>query len=173
MGLNAYRRGCGHVLFLHGGVLLVLKVWAFVPRWRLQDAEFQLRCATGALSFIRGRSSSSAFTACMRTASGRCSGAGGVVWSSSAPSTMSVSGSGVATWTGIREVRIPLRLGTFSCPVGRFRIPAAIMGQHPGDVFHQYPTPDFRQFQDPGSDAMLPLDVAAGSKVTIGSGIWW
>ena len=119
------------------------------------------------------RGSSLQFRAACQYADGTsddCAGAGGVVWRSSYPDAMSVSRSGMATWVKDLGSDNPVALAFVVASVGASSDNAAVMGQHAGDVFYQYPTPDFRSFQDYGSNSLLPLNVAVGSTVAIGSG---
>lgn len=102
--------------------------------------------------------------------SDNCTAAGGAAWHSSRASAMVVSGSGVATWTKDEGGENAFAIGYVLVSVGKVSDRAAVMGQHGGDVFYQYPTPDYRAYKDPGNDALLPLNVAVGSTVTIGSG---
>ena len=99
-----------------------------------------------------------------------CAEAGGVAWRSSYPAAMSVSGSGKATWVKDLGSDNSVALGYVLASAGRMSDIVAVMGQHPGDVFYQYPTPDYRTFEDSGSNALLPLNVVVGSTVAIGSG---
>jgi hypothetical protein len=100
-----------------------------------------------------------------------CTGVGGAVWRSSSPSTMSVSSSGVARWTQDPGSGNPFAYGFVLVSVGGMKDRAAVVGQHTGDVFYQYPTPDFRSYNDPGNNSvLLPLNFVVGSTVTIGSG---
>jgi hypothetical protein len=48
---------------------------------------------------------------------------------------------------------------------------AAVYRQLPGDTWYQYPTPDYHSFADSISGNPLPLNVAIGSTVTMGSGV--
>ncbi len=99
-----------------------------------------------------------------------CAGAGDVVWRSSHPSAMSVSGSGLATWTKDEGGENASAIGHVLVSIGTASDRATVMGQHPGDVFYQYPTPDYKSYRVPGSETMLPLSFVVGSTVTIGSG---
>ena len=99
-----------------------------------------------------------------------CSSAGGIWWGSSDPSKLLVSNLGLATWIGNLSSGDPFALSNVLVSAGQLRDRAAVMGQHIGDVFYQYPTPDYRNYSDPGSNALLPLKVVVGATVTIGSG---
>ncbi len=99
-----------------------------------------------------------------------CTGAGGASWRSSRPSAMSVSGSGLATWTKDLGAENGSAFGYVLVSAGKISDRAGVMGQHAGDVFYQYPTPDYRSYRDLGNDVLFPLNVAVGSTVTIGSG---
>ncbi len=100
-----------------------------------------------------------------------CRRAGGVKWQSSYPARVSVNSSGVATWTQDPGKENPFALAYVLVSAGGVRDRAAVMGQHAGDVFYQYPTPDFRSYSDPENNSiLLPLKVTVGSTVTIGSG---
>ena len=99
-----------------------------------------------------------------------CSAAGGVTWSSSQTPTLTVSGSGIATWNTDPGSGNSYALGHVVVSAGGFTDNATIMGQHVGDVFYQYPTPDYTSYRDAVSEAQLPLNVVVGSTVTMGSG---
>lgn len=55
--------------------------------------------------------------------------------------------------------------------VGGISDKAGLYRQHPGDTWYQYPTPDYASYKDSISGDPLPLNVAVGSTVTIGSGV--
>ncbi|MGA8940726.1 MAG: Ig-like domain-containing protein [Acidobacteriaceae bacterium] len=100
-----------------------------------------------------------------------CTRAGGAEWRSSNPTAMTVSGSGKVTWTTDPGSENPFALGYVLVAVGEMRDRVAVMGQHVGDTFYQYPTPDYRSYNDPGNNSiLLPLNVVVGATVTIGSG---
>lgn len=48
---------------------------------------------------------------------------------------------------------------------------AAVYRQLPGDTWYQYPTPDYRSYKDTITHSPLPLNLAVGSTVTMGSGV--
>ena len=74
-----------------------------------------------------------------------CSSAGGATWSVSRPSLMSVGASGLVTQTA--DSGSGSTLGSFvTVSVGPLSDRAGIYGQHPGDTFYQYMTPDYRYF---------------------------
>ncbi len=83
---------------------------------------------------------------------------------------MSVSGSGMASWIKDQGSENPFAIGYVLVSVGKLMDRAGVLGQHPGDVFYQYPTPDFRSYKDENSGEVKPLNVAVGATVTMGSG---
>ena len=99
-----------------------------------------------------------------------CERGGGLLWRSSRPSLMSVDSSGTATWTKDPGRENANALGYVVVSAGAKSDRAAVLGQHDGDVFYQYPTPDYRSFKDLASGALQPLNVAVGATVTVGSG---
>jgi hypothetical protein len=100
-----------------------------------------------------------------------CTSAGGATWRSSNQSAMSVNSSGMAKWIQDPGSANSFALGYVLVSVGDMKDRAAVMGQHLGDVFYQYPTPDYRTYNDPANNSsLLPLNVVVGSTVTIGSG---
>lgn len=54
---------------------------------------------------------------------------------------------------------------------GGYSDKAAVYRQHPGDTWYQYPTPDYRSYSDTINRNPLPLNVAVGATVTMGSGV--
>ncbi len=90
-----------------------------------------------------------------------CASAGGATWSSSALTAMSVSSSGLATWNtdpgagNIWGYNVVVTAGGLSDN-------ANVYGQHPGDTWYEYPTP---QTSSPANN------VVVGSTVTMGSAI--
>ena len=99
-----------------------------------------------------------------------CTAAGGATWSSSSASYLSVSSSGMAKWFTDAGSNNPFALAHVIVSAGGISDRAEIMGQHVGDVFYQYPTPEYSSYVDGSSGARLPLNVVVGSTVTIGSG---
>jgi len=108
-----------------------------------------------------------------------CSSIGGATWSTSSLSdvnanagyggALTVSSAGLAT-----AVADPGAGGYWGYYVmvaaGALSDKAEVWGQHPGDTWYQYPTPDLNFYGDTQKGTSLPLNVAVGSTVTIGSG---
>ncbi len=99
-----------------------------------------------------------------------CSAAGGATWTSSQTPQMSVSSSGQATWNSDPGSGTSNASGHVVVSAGGFSDYATVIGQHIGDTFYQYPTPDYTTFKDPDTGSLLPLNVAVGATVTMGSG---
>ena len=98
-----------------------------------------------------------------------CSGAGGVTWSVSRPSAMSVTTSGAATVTadpGSNSFQKGFVMATVGSQVDR----AAIYTQHAGDTWYQYMTPDYRSFKT-FMQVQLPTSAVVGSTIALGSGV--
>jgi hypothetical protein len=112
--------------------------------------------------------------------SDNCSSVGGATWSTSSLSdvnknagyggALTVSNSGLATAVGD-----PGSGGYWNYYVvataGTATDKASVFGQHAGDTWYQYPTPDLNFFGDTQKGGLFPLNVAVGSTVTIGSGL--
>ncbi len=97
-----------------------------------------------------------------------CARAGGLTWSSSLTTGMTVSSAGLATWVtdpGAGQAGG----GYVLVSAGGLNTRAGVYGQHPGDTWYQYPTPDYRHYRDASNVAHL--NVAVGSIVTMGSGL--
>jgi Bacterial Ig-like domain (group 3)/Chitobiase/beta-hexosaminidase C-terminal domain/Bacterial Ig-like domain (group 2) len=109
-----------------------------------------------------------------------CSSIGGATWSTSSLSdvnanagyggALTVNNSGLAT-----AVTDPGSGNVWAYYVlvsaGSLSDRAMVYAQHPGDTWYQYPTPDLNFFTNTQTNASLPLNVAVGSTVTIGSGL--
>jgi hypothetical protein len=101
-----------------------------------------------------------------------CTAAGGATWSVARTSDVTVSGSGVVT-----QVADPgagaYEYSQVVASAGAFKAVAAIFGQHVGDTWYQYPTPDLNnyKFSWEVSPPAPSLDVVIGSTVTIGSAL--
>ena len=102
--------------------------------------------------------------------SDNCAAAGGATWSSSQTSSMSVNATGQATWTTDPGSGNSFAFANVVVSAGGAVDRAAVMGQHNGDVFYQYPTPDYTAYNDVINNVNQPLNVTVGSTVTIGSG---
>ena len=91
-----------------------------------------------------------------------CSAAGGARWSTSRSSALTVSNIGLATWVTGPAAGV-YDYGYVIVTAGILNDRATVYGQHIGDTWYQYPTPDYRNYSRP--------DVTIGSTVTIGSGV--
>ena len=101
-----------------------------------------------------------------------CAAAGGVKWSTSKTTGLTVNGSGLVT-SGINPAAGQVASGFVVVTAGGVTDRAAVAAQHPGDTFYQYMTPDYRNYRtttEP-SAVQFPMNVVVGSTVTIGSGI--
>lgn len=101
-----------------------------------------------------------------------CSAAGGATWSTPTPSKLSLTSSGLATWNtdpGSGHVQEGA-YGFVVVSAGGLTDRSQIIAQHPGDVFYEYPTPDFHNYTDNDGN-LLPLNVAVGSIVAMGEGV--
>jgi hypothetical protein len=109
-----------------------------------------------------------------------CSSIGGATWSTSSISdvntnagyggALTVSNAGLATAVGD-----PGAGGYWNYYVlasaGGMTDKGSVFGQHAGDTWYQYPTPDLNFFADTQKGGLFPLNVAVGSTITIGSGL--
>lgn len=98
-----------------------------------------------------------------------CSAAGGVTWSVSRPSAMTVSSTGTAAVTadpGANSFQKGFVMATVGSQVDR----AAIYTQHTGDTWYQYMTPDYRSFKT-FMQVQLPTSAVVGSTIALGSGV--
>ncbi len=92
-----------------------------------------------------------------------CTAAGGVVWSSTR-SSMTTSKTGLATW-----ISDPDRNGEYNgyafeiASAGGMYAKAGVFGQHPGDVYYQYITPDVAHYTGGNS-------LAVGATIALGMG---
>lgn len=99
-----------------------------------------------------------------------CAAAGGATWSTSSLTALSVNSSGLATWNtdpgagGAPGYHVLVSAGGITDS-------ATVYGQHPGDTWYQYPTPDFHNYRDSVKGTQFPLNVVVGSTVTMGSAI--
>src|SRR5665213_3680175 len=91
-----------------------------------------------------------------------CSGVGGATWSTSRTSALTVSNTGLATWVKSPAAGV-YDYGYVIVAAGTLNDRATVYGQHVGDTWYQYPSPDYRNYST--------LNVAIGSTVTIGSGV--
>jgi hypothetical protein len=109
-----------------------------------------------------------------------CSAIGGAVWSTSSLAdvnanagyggALTVSGTGLATAVG--DPGAGSYWGYYVLvSAGSLSDKAEVFGQHAGDTWYQYPTPDLNFFGDTEKGGLFPLNVAVGSTVTIGSGL--
>ena len=98
-----------------------------------------------------------------------CAAAGGATWTATRPTQSKVDAAGLATWIADPGAG---RMGMDYIVVkaGGLNDRAALYGQHPGDTWYQYPTPDYRNYFDPFVGAPVPR-VAVGATVTMGSGV--
>ena len=101
-----------------------------------------------------------------------CAASGGVTWTSSRATALTVNSTGLvkaATDPGAGSVGTGLILASAGGATDR----ANVYSQHPGDTFYQYMTPDYRIYQTSTqpTPVRLPANVVVGSTVSIGSGI--
>jgi hypothetical protein len=97
-------------------------------------------------------------------ASDDCTMAGGVTWSSSRTTAMTVSATGLATWVSDPGAN-GLDLGFVLAKVGTLNDRASVAVQHPGDTFYIYMTPDARWYQKP--PVVVGATVAIGAMIEI------
>ena len=105
-----------------------------------------------------------------------CANAGGATWSTSRPSDLTMSSSGLATYTRVTVApeAVPLGSGGYGESIalvsaGGLSDRAYVYAQYPGDSWFQYITPSQDEYEDNFFNP-LPMTVAAGSTVTIGMG---
>ncbi len=110
-----------------------------------------------------------------------CTAIGGVTWSSASSINkyMTVDRSGLATWNTDPKT-VPSPFGGYYSSLSSFVIAtagtvssrAAVYGQHPGDIWYQYMTPDLTSFDTDSlpTAVYLGMNVAVGSTITVGSG---
>ena len=99
-----------------------------------------------------------------------CAAAGGTKWVSSRNTALTVNGSGLAT--AVTDPKAgSVSGGLIIVSAGGLTDRAEVYTQHPGDTFYQYITPDLRNYETTITRTSLPMNVAVGSTVTIGSGI--
>lgn len=128
--------------------------------------------------------SSTTFTATCTYAttpfSDNCTAAGGAVYSSSLTSALTVNSStGVATWvtepTGGNNCNMTTHVGCYgggyiTATAGGLTDNAGVFGQHAGDTWQTYVTPDPANYLQNFSHAQLPLNVVVGATVALGYG---
>ncbi len=102
-----------------------------------------------------------------------CAKAGGATWTAGAPSKMTVSGSGVATWISDPGSGCNLECSFANVVVsaGGAADRATVIGQHVGDTFYEYTTPDPNNFKDQETYALQTLTVAVGGQIAVGTGV--
>ena len=102
-----------------------------------------------------------------------CTFAGGATWSSpTSSSKLTLSSKGLATWIsdpGSGNVQDGA-FGFVVVSAGGLSDRGQIVAQHVGDVFYEYPTPDYHNYTD-NNGGLLPLNVAVGSTVAMGTGV--
>ncbi|MEP6754871.1 MAG: Ig-like domain repeat protein, partial [Chthonomonadales bacterium] len=101
-----------------------------------------------------------------------CAASGGVTWTTSRATSLTVSSTGLAkaaTDPGAGSVGTGLVLASAGGATDR----ANVFSQHPGDTFYQYMTPDYRIYQTSTQPTAVrfPMNVVLGSTVALGSGI--
>ena len=100
--------------------------------------------------------------------SDNCDNAGGVAWTTSSPSRLSMNSGGVLTATldpGTGQFIDSFAVAIAGGVAGR----AGIYTQHAGDTWFQYMTPDVHNYADFGNN-FLPMNVAVGSTIALGTG---
>ena len=102
-----------------------------------------------------------------------CATAGGATWTAGAPSKMTVSGSGLATWTTDPGTGCTgeCKAAAIVVSAGGVTDNAFVVGQHVGDQFYEYTTPDPNNYKDPFTFTPLPMTVAVGSQIAVGTGV--
>jgi len=102
-----------------------------------------------------------------------CSNAGGARWSAGAPSRMTVSAAGLATWVSDpgSGCNLECAFANVAVSAGGVNDRAIVIGQHVGDTFYEYPTPDINNFKDQDTFALQTLTVAVGAQIAVGTGI--
>ncbi|MHB8301715.1 MAG: Ig-like domain repeat protein [Acidobacteriaceae bacterium] len=99
-----------------------------------------------------------------------CAVAGGATWGTSRIAALTVNSSGLATWA-VDPGAGNANMGYVTVTAGGLADRAGVYGQHPGDTWYQYPTPDIHNYENPMTNALLPLNVVVGSTVAMGSGL--
>ncbi|MHB8303711.1 MAG: Ig-like domain-containing protein [Acidobacteriaceae bacterium] len=99
-----------------------------------------------------------------------CVKAGPVTWSSSRSTMLTVNSSGLATWA-VDPGAGNTNMGYVVVTAGGLSSRAGVYGQHPGDTFYTYITPDLHNYENQMTNAILPMDVAVGSTVAMGEGL--
>jgi hypothetical protein len=98
-----------------------------------------------------------------------CTAAGGATWTSSRLTAMTVTSSGLATWTTDPGVS-GYSGGFVVVSAGGATDKASVTGQHPGDVWTTFVTPAPNNFQANFSSKAPALNVVVGSTVALGYG---
>ncbi len=98
-----------------------------------------------------------------------CSRAGGATWSTSRTSMLTVNSSGLAKWA-VDPGAGKTNAGYVIVTAGALSDRAGVYGQHPGDKWYQYPTPDIHQYARPDG-TLGPLNVVVGSTIALGSAL--
>src|SRR5487761_1275649 len=106
-----------------------------------------------------------------------CAKAGGAKWTSSRPSDLTVSNSGLATYARVTSAPQTVNIGSggygesiVAVSAGALNDRANIYAQWPGDSWTEYVTPSRDEFEDLNFNP-LPMTVAVGATVTIGMGM--
>src|SRR5665213_3186282 len=89
-----------------------------------------------------------------------CSGVGGATWSTSRTSALTVSNTGLATWVKSPAAGV-YDYGYVIVAAGTLNDRATVYGQHVGDTWYQYPTPDYRNcllYTSDAADDLLCVD---------------
>lgn len=95
---------------------------------------------------------------------------GGVTWSSSYPTSLTVSSSGVATWT-LDVGQNNYGCGYIVASVGGVSGKSTVCGQHIGDTWITYITPDPANFNQNETGTAQPLYLTVGSTAALGLGM--
>jgi Bacterial Ig-like domain (group 2) len=104
-----------------------------------------------------------------------CTAAGGVTWSTARPADVSVNSSGLVKWisttfpgTGISGSNL-YETSWVIASAGALNDRAGVYGQFPGDSWIQFMSPSPTEYYD-SMGGFIPMKVAVGATVTIGSG---
>ncbi len=116
--------------------------------------------------------SSQQFTAVCTYSNGttdNCAAAGGATWSSSRLTALAVNSAGLATW--VTDPGANTYAGGFiAVAAGGHTDNAAVYGQHPGDIWTTYVTPEPGVATANINGTQLPMTVAVGATIALGYG---
>lgn len=98
-----------------------------------------------------------------------CAKTGRPAWSSSRFTMLTVNSSGLATWA-VDPGAGNTNMGYVVVTAGGLSDRAGVFGQHVGDSWELYPTPDLHEYQNAETNKIPPMTLAVGAIVSIGEG---